>query len=285
MKLQNTGMKFSLMFLGCLLWHISLQAQYYYSDILGGKDIQTQISTLIQYKVNKVSVTAFDAGNEEIEDFILYQQINRDKKTLTTYSKSNLSDASILETGYNEQHLPIYVLDSSEGASTRTSYQYDAMGRVKVLESVSIQSEQQENVVSEKRIYTYNTNGVPETMLRIKGNRDTMQVNFIATDNGLPGEEQWIRAGKKVETWYYYYDEQNRLTDIVRFSAAAKKMLPDYLFGYDETGNISSRISVQPDTGDFRIWLYSYDSRGLKKEGIVKNRSRQPEGKMVYTYQ
>lgn len=285
MKLQNTVMKFSLLFLGIALLHFSLSAQYYYSDILTGKDIQSHFSNLEKHKLKKVTITAYDAGNEVIDDFILYQEIDRNKRTLTTYSKSNLSDASILETGFNEAHLPIYVLDSSEGASTRTFYQYDAFGRVKILESVSMQSEQQENVVSEKRIYTYNAGGVPETMFRIKGNTDTMQVNFVATENGLPGEEHWIKSGKKIETWFYYYDDQNRLTDIVRYNAAAKKMLPDYLFGYNETGQLSSRVSVQPGTGDFRIWQYTYDNRGLKKEEIVKNRSRQTEGKMVYAYQ
>ena len=88
----------------------------------------------------------------------------------------------------------------------------------------------------------------------------------------------------KMETWFYYYDEGNRLTDIVRYNAAAKKMLPDYLFGYDGQSNLSSKVTVQPGTGQFRIWQYKYNEGGLKTEETVLNRQRQPEGRLVYFY-
>jgi YD repeat-containing protein len=285
MKMQNTGLKISLMFLGIVLLKFYATAQYYYSDILSSVDIQSNFSGLTKHKIKKVTVSAYDANNEKIEEFILYQDVKADKNQLTTYSKSNLSDASILETFYNDKHFPIQLIDSSEGASTRTYYGYDGLGRLIQLESNSIQQEQAENRVTEKRIYFYDNGSMPDSMHRIKGNRDTMRVLFLATENGLPGEEQWFKDGKKIETWFYYYDENNRLTDIVRYNMAAKKMLPDYLFGYDDQGNLSSKITVQPGTGAFRIWQYQYDVRGLKKEEQVKNRERQTEGKLVYTYQ
>jgi len=285
MKMQNTGLKFSLMILGIVVLHFYSPAQYYFTDILSGADIQSHFSGLAKHKIKKITVNAYDANNEVVDDFILYQEVNANKKQLTTYSKTNLSDASILETLYNDKYFPLQVIDSSEGASTRTYYQYDSKGRLIQLASNSIQQEQAENKVTEKRIYYYSNTLTPDSMHRIKGSRDTMIVKFIPSENGLPGEEQWFKEGKKTETWYYYYDENNRLTDIVRFNAAARKMLPDYLFGYDEQGNMSSRITVQPGTGAFRIWQYQYDARGLKKEEQVRNRNRLVEGRMVYTYQ
>jgi hypothetical protein len=285
MKMQNTVLKISLMFLGIVLLQYYTHAQYFHTDILSSLDIQSNFLGLSKNKIKKVTVQAYDANNEMIEDFILYQDVKADKKQLTTYSKSNLSDASILETFYNDNHFPIQLFDSSEGASTRTSFRYDRAGRLIELESNSVQMEQAENQVTEKRIYFYGNVPMPDSMYRIKGNRDTMRVLFLTSENGLPGEEQWFKDGKKIETWFYYYDENNRLTDIVRYNQAAKKMLPDYLFGYDANGNLSSKITVQPGTGAFRIWQYQYDGRGLKKEEQVKNKERQTEGRLVYTYQ
>jgi YD repeat-containing protein len=278
-------MKIYLFVIGILLMHLQTRAQYYYNDILNAQTNKTNFERLQQHRIKKVTVKALETDGTEIEDFLLNQEIDMNKKTFTTYSKTNLSDASILETKFNENNMPASVLDSTDGGSTRTQYNYDARGRLISMHSRSVQSEQKENVVTETREYTYDEKDIPVQMLRIKEKVDTMLVKFIPAENGLPGEEEWWKAGKKIETWFYYYDEDNRLTDIVRYNLAAKKMLPDYLFGYDENDNLTSKVTVQAVTGAFRIWQYKYDTRGLKVEETVLNRQRQPEGKLVYSYQ
>jgi YD repeat-containing protein len=278
-------MKINLFIFGIILFHLQAHAQYYFNDLLNTQTNKKHFEKLQQYQIKKVTVKALEADGSEIEDFLASQEIDIKKKNLVTYSKTNISDGSILETSFNEFNMPVSVLDSSEGASSRTTYKYDEKGRLTTMESISVQAEQYENIVNEIRLYEYAENNVPIQMLRIKGKSDTMYVKFIATENGMPGEEEWWKAGKKIETWFYYYDSDNRLTDIVRFNNAAKKMLPDYLFGYDENNNLTSRITVQPVTGSFRIWQFRYDARGLKIEETVMNRQRQPEGKLVFTYQ
>jgi hypothetical protein len=278
-------MKISQLIIWSLLLYYPATAQYYYNDILLSGENQIHFSRLIKNKIKQVSVKALEEDGTPIEDFYLDQKIDLSKRTLTTYSKTNFSDASILETQFNEAKMPVSVLDSADGASTITHYSYDESGRISTLQSTSVQPEQKENVVTELRSYSYNAMGMPYQMLRIKGGADTMVVKFSMAENGLPGEESWYKSGKKIETWYYYYDENKHLTDIVRYNAVAKKMLPDYLFGYDESNNMSSKVSVQPVTGQFRIWQYKYDARGLKTEEMVMNRQRKPEGKLVYTYE
>ncbi len=284
MKMQITAIKVSLILFCFTLCGLSTKAQYYYNDLMGTEANKKNFSLLQKEKIKKITVKAYDAEGEEIDDFVLYQEVNPKKRTLTTFSKTNLTDASILETTYAFTGLPETALDSSECASTRTFYQYDSNGRLTYMFSRAIQSEQSENIVSEERIYTYNQNNTLSTMIRIKGNSDTMLVTLIPDEHGLPAEEHWKKDGKKIETWYYYYDAQNRLTDIVRYNDAAKKLLPDYLFSYDEPGNLTTKVTVIPGTGAFRIWQYRYDERGLKIQESVMNKQRKSEGKLVYTY-
>jgi hypothetical protein len=282
--MQNKGMQISPLIIFFFLLYLPAKAQYFYNDIIVTKENKVHFENLVKSKVKKVTVKAYQNDGEEIEDFILRQDIDTKNGTITTYSKTTFSDASILKTTFNNKRMPALVLDSAEGASTTTHYIYDEDGRIFSMESSSVQSEQNENLVTEVRKYFYNSKGMPEKMLRIKGSTDTMTVIFTPAENGLPGEEAWFKAGEKMETWFYYYDEGNRLTDIVRYNAAAKKMLPDYLFGYDGQSNLSSKVTVQPGTGQFRIWQYKYNEGGLKTEETVLNRQRQPEGRLVYFY-
>lgn len=270
-----------------LLLSCSLQAsaQYYYNDIFVAQDNQKNISKLVRYKISNITIKALDPDGSEAINFYLNQKVDVAGKTITTFSKSVFSDASILETRFNTAFQPVSVLDSSDGASTRTSYNYDAAGLLQTMQSTSVQIEQKENVANELRQYRYSKKGIPVEMIRTKDGRDTIRVTFMPSENDLPGEEQWYKDGKKIETWYYYYDEQNNLTDIVRYNSAADKMLPDYLFGFDAQGNMTSKVTVQPVTGAFRIWQYIYNTRGLKTQEIALNKDRKEEGKLVYTYE
>lgn len=264
---------------------VNASAQYYYNDIFIAQDNQKTFSKLARYKISNITIKALDPDGSEAINFYLNQKVDLTEKKITTFSKSVFSDASILETRFNKAFQPVSVLDSSDGASTRTLYVYDDAGLLQTMQSTSVQIEQKENVANELRRYRYNEKGIPVEMIRTKDGRDTISVTFVASENGLPGEENWYKDGKKIETWYYYYDEQNNLTDIVRYNAAAGKMLPDYMFGYDASGNMTSKVTVQPVTGAFRIWQYTYNTRGLKTQEIALNKDRKEEGKLVYNYE
>jgi len=262
-----------------------LQAQYYFNDIVSLKSNENYFEKLMAQQIRLVSVKAYETDNTEASDFYLKQEVNPLKKTLTTSSKSSSSDASILETTFDAQGRIQQVFDSSQGGSNYINYRYNASNQLVEMKSRALEQAQQQNIVNERREYFYNEKGMPEKMIRINGSKDTMVVEFIASQNQQPGEEQWWKNGMKIETWFYYYDDANRLTDIVRYNQAVKKMLPDYLFGYDDEGMLTSKIAVQPVTGSFRIWQYQYNVQGLKIKETVMNKERQPEGKLLYTYQ
>ncbi len=271
----------SLLFISCPFLH----AQYYFNDIVSLKNNESYFEKLMANNIRVVTVKAYETDNSEATDFFLKQEINPVKRTLTTFSKSSFSDASILETTFDAQGRIEQVFDSSQGGSSYINYRYNTKNQLVEMQSRAIEIAQKQNVVNERREYIYNEKGIPVKMLRINAGKDTMVVEFIPSENQLPGEEQWWKNGMNVETWYYYYDEAKHLTDIVRFNPVVKQMLPDYLFGYDESGDLTSKVAVQPVTGSFRIWQYQYDERGLKTKETVLNKQRQPEGKLLYTYQ
>lgn len=276
--------KYSFYFL-LLCCSVNVSAQYYYNDIFVAQDNQKTFSKLAQYKISNITIKALDPDGSDAINFYLNQKVDLAERKITTFSKSVFSDASILETLFNKAFQPVSVFDSSDAASTRTLYNYDDSGLLQSMQSTSVQIEQRQNVANELRQYRYNDKGIPVEMIRTKDGQDTISVMLKPSENGLPGEEQWYKDGKKIETWYYYYDEQNNLTDIVRYNSAAGKMLPDYMFGYDANGNMTSKVTVQPVTGAFRIWQYTYNSRGLKTQEIALNKDRKEEGKLLYTYE
>jgi hypothetical protein len=259
-------------------------AQYYYNDLLNLQETNQLLQTLLKYKIKQVEVNAFEPDGTAVRDFVLRQQINQNAGTMVTFSKSSFSDASILTTRFNKEGVVLEVVDSSDGGTTKTTYQYNN-GMLTELTSSAQQEAQAKNQHRETRTYTYNEQGIPTTMVKVTNGKESLKVSFVAETNGQIATEVWYKGTEKVETWYYYYDEKGHLTDIVRYNKKAQRMLPDYLFGYNEDGKLSSKITVQPVTGSFRIWQYTYNNLGLKAVESILNKNQKLEGRLEYNYQ
>ena len=74
----------------------------------------------------------------------------------------------------------------------------------------------------------------PTGMLKIVNNTDTTYVRFVPDEKGNIGEEHATRAGEALPVIYYYYDDSNRLTDIVRYNLKAQRLLPDNIFNMEK---------------------------------------------------
>ena len=75
-----------------------------------------------------------------------------------------------------------------------------------------------------------------------------------------------------------------QVTDIVRFNLKAQRMLPDYVFEYDDAGKIISAIQVPQGSADYLIWNYFYNSAGLKIKELCFNKQKQLQGTIEYQY-
>ena len=121
-------------------------------------------------------------------------------------------------------------------------------------------------------------------MVKIKNDLDTTYISFVPDEKGNPGEEKSIHKGQPQPTVYYYFDDQNRLTDIVRYNQRAKKLLPDYIFEYDAQGRLATMLVTMEGSNDYQKWHYSYNDKGLKSKDDCYSKTRVLIGRMEYRY-
>jgi len=122
-------------------------------------------------------------------------------------------------------------------------------------------------------------------MLYIKdGTTDTIVVKLAADEKGnILEEEQWLKNTSKGKT-YYYYDSTNHLTDIVRYNIRLNKLMPDYMFEYNDAGQLTKAINVQPGNSDYITWLYNYNEKGLRANERCYNKQKRLVGRIEYQY-
>ncbi len=276
-------MKTIILSLFSILFFASAQAQYYYKDIL----LPTQTADQLQrYKTNRiraVKATSAETGREPADGMQVDQSFNNNYSEVVTISKSPQMEGTTLVTYYNSDGLIGKTVDTTDGASSTTLYTYDASKRLTALVNNSASTGQATE--KEEHLWSYTTAGQPLSMLKIRNGTDTTYISFVIDDKGNVTEEKSTRKGKEQLPYYYYYDDQNRLTDIVHYNPIAKRLLPDYIFEYDQAGKLRSMLVVPPGGTDYQRWMYNYDERGLKTRETVYNKNRQAMGIVEYRYE
>ena len=265
-----------------LLSYVSLNAQYYYRDII----LPAKNSELWEaYKINgikKVTLVSQEADGSQTEGFSGEQIISKDYSTIITNTGTLNGGQSILETMYSSEGKITKTVDSSEGYRTQTSYQYDESGKLASQESQTyIEGKAGE---LEKRQWFYDEKGKPVKMIRTKNGTDETVITFVQDEQGNVGEENSSRGGNPLPSVYYYYDNVNRLTDIVRYSRQAKRLLPDYMFEYDLKGKLTSMIVVPEGSDQYQRWVYEYEANNLKKSETCFDKRKKLLGRIEYTY-
>jgi hypothetical protein len=92
--------------------------------------------------------------------------------------------------------------------------------------------------------------------------------------------EKDTRNGRK---YFYYYDDKNRLTDIVHTNEFKEKLLPDYLFEYNASGQLVQMTSTEEGGSYYYIWKYSYEN-GLRSKEKLYSKERKLMGSISYEY-
>jgi hypothetical protein len=132
--------------------------------------------------------------------------------------------------------------------------------------------------------YFYKPDGSPDYAYIIRNQSDTVQVNFTTDNQKLVLEETWTRRKKEIEKYYYYYNDKQQLTDIVRFNSKSNKLLPDFVYTYNEAGNIIQMIQVPRTGNNYITWKYIYNEKGLKTTENCFNKEKQLLGTVVFSY-
>lgn len=270
-----------LQFLTCLLLALSANAQYYFNDIISVKQGNEQYKILRAQKIANIKAISYEPDNTITEGFSVTQEISRDGKKLTITTSTNNQTSTTV----NSYDLGILkrTQSNNRNISSKTDYNYDAQGRIsKVL--LSTIDTFMNSTIAEVHEWSYDEYGTPNGMLRIKNNTDTLVVQLIKDDQQNIGEEVWRKNGRVVERYYYYYNNSRLITDIVRYNNKMKKLLPDYIYEYNASNQLSQMTQFSLGSNNYFVWRYKYNEKGLKSEEICSDKSKLTVGRIEYQY-
>lgn len=256
--------------------------QYYYNDIVATQLSRQQYISLKNNNIKTVTAVSYESDNEITSDFKLQQQITPGAKSITIYTSHPSSGDDVSTTYYDNDKL-VKTVDSSGNVVTTITYQYNANGS---LDNILTQTHDgfMNSHSEELHQWVYN-NGQPLYMLRIKDKTDTTNIEFSYDEQGNVAQENWKKKGRIAESYYYYYNTNKQLTDIVRYNNKAKKMLPDFLYEYDAEGRIIQMTQVPAGSNDYMVWKYVYNNKGLKQNELLFTKQNKLVGKIEYQYQ
>ena len=266
----------------CLLISIGARAQYYYKDITGPIQTMEKAAKLKSQKIHTVSVMSYEPDGEPTEDFNGSQSISADYSRITTSFKTPLSGDSHLTTYFDKNGRLIKSIDTADGSYSESEYVYNQNGMLTKISNVSTSAGNKSE--KEDHLWFYNAAGKPERMLRIKNDADTTYVTFVLDERGNVAEENSVRRNVSLPAYYYYYDDHNRLTDIVSYNVKAKRLLPLYIFEYNTDNQLLSMLVVPEGTDDYQKWIYEYNDGGMKVKETCINKRKQVLGHIRYQY-
>jgi hypothetical protein len=241
---------------------ISSFGQFYYNDIADAKIISERMKTYLAQKVKTITATGYDARNVKTTDFNEWQDIDPLKKILKVTSR-NGQQVTRQSYQFDDQLKLIGIVDSSTDIKSTTVYSYDGKGNIVSIKTTTNDSLKDFSETIEHS-YINNAAGKPEKLWRITNGTDSMEYRFTIDDKGNVIDEHLYRRDVPFDPIYYYYDDKNRLTDVVRYDKKLKKLMPDMLFEYDDSNRVIQKMNVMSSNRpDYIIWRYIFNEKGL----------------------
>lgn len=249
-------------------------AQSYYKDIVINKQLIAEIALLKEQKIRTVKVKSFDREEEPSIGFFCEKKIKRDYSQFETITQSYATPTSTLTTYFDKKGQLVQSVDSTDISVGFTNYAYDGNGNLTSLESGSRSSDEDYTVdATETHLYYYNDKNQPVKLIKLKNNKDSVVVNFVLDEKGNVIEEKDTRTN---QSYYYYYDTKNRLTDVVYFNTSLRKLLPVMMFEYNGLNQVTQMMTAEEGSVFYYTWRYTYEN-GLKiREKCYYNKKGDP---------
>ena len=266
------------------LFFYQANAQYYYKDLVATADLARIMRTYVANNVQKVTAVGITPEGGPSSDFSEVHEVISNGTQLKITSRINKTVSS-LRYIFNDRGLLIGTVDSSAGVKSTSTYTYDPNGKIISISNTAIDADSAGNF-SQTEIHQYlYKDGRLEKMWRVINKVDSLEVRFVLDENGNVIEEKNFRRGIGADPIYYYYDDKNRLTDIVRFNYKANRLLPDYLFEYDENDRVIQKITTTSNLNlGYLTWRYLFNEKGLKTKEALFNKDKQLQGRIDYSY-
>ena len=271
-------------FLLLLLFFVDANSQYYYKDLVAAADITRLMKTYTANNIKKVTARGITPEGGAASDFTEVGEINTNGTSLRITTTNN-KIVSTLTFNFNDRGLLTSSVDSTVAVKSTSTYTYDGNGKITSI-SNSANDADSSGDFSQTEVHQYiYKDGKLDKMWRIINKKDSLEVRFVIDGNGNVLEERNFRRGVLADPIYYYYDDRNRLTDIVRFNYKANRLLPDYLFEYDDNDRVIQKITTTSGKNiGYLTWRYLFDEKGLKTKEALFNKDKQLQGRIDYSY-
>lgn len=266
-----------------LLISSTVFCQHYYNDIVDSRELGQRMKTYITGKVRTITAAGFDDRGMKSKDYNEWQEIDAANNILKIATR-NGQQVNRNTYRFDKQYRLLSITDSSRDIRSTTKYNYDNNGNI-ISVITSTKDSLSDFSQSTAHYYQYNQNGKPVKLWRVINNADSTEFRFNTDEKGNVADEQLYRRGVALDLIYYYYDDSNRLTDIVRYDKRTKKLLPVSLFEYDTENRIIQKMSVlSTSRPDYIIWRYIFNENGLKTKEALFNKQKELTGRIEYAY-
>lgn len=273
------------LFFGCLglLFTQASVGQYYYKDLITAQQSAKERQQLENQEIRKVIVHSFEADQQPSKGFFCEKEISRDHRKHTTYIKSAETGKSIQVALYDAAGRLVSNSDSAENNVNRSTFVYNSKGLLEAIHSYNrANDEDYDDMLRESHFYEYNEQQKPIRMWRVRNNKDSLEVQFVVDEQGRVTEEIEFKVGGL--HYYYYYDTKGRLTDITKYNVVRERMMPDFVFEYNSSGQVTQMTTVDEGvTNQYWVWKYTYND-GLKIIEKCYDRGRTLVGYVEYEY-
>ena len=265
-----------------LLFYFAANSQYYYKDIVAAADITRLMKTYTANNIQKISAKGITPEGSPSSEFSEVGEVNGSTLKVTT---NNNKAISTLKFNFNDQGQLINSVDSAINIKSLSTYTYDANGKIISISNAATDADSSGDF-SQTEVHQYiYKDGKLDRMWRIINKKDSLEVRFGTDEHGNVIEERNFRRGVLADPIYYYYDDRNRLTDIVRFNYKANRLLPDFLFEYDDNDRVIQKITTTSGNNlGYLTWRYLFDEKGLKTKEALFNKDKQLQGRIDYSY-
>lgn len=266
-----------------LLLATSSQAQFYYNDVRNMKLLADRAKILFTEKVRTITATGIDPRGSRSTDYTEIQEVDPQQRRLKVSTRNGMDVTRVFYL-FDEQSRPLSITDSAAGFKSVTTYRYNPAGDLTNV-IISVNDSLNGFTSTDDHQYFYDSNGKPEKLLKVVNTSDTTEYRFTTDEKGNVASEQLFRRNTGFDQVYYYYDDNGRLTDVVRYDKKTKKLLPDFMFEYDDKNRVIQQIStLSASSRNYLIWRYAYNEKGLKTKEALFNKQKEPTGRIEYTY-
>jgi hypothetical protein len=247
------------------------KSQYFYKDILTNKQLSSELGIYKQEKIKEIGVTSLENDGMPSEGFFCKKEISKDYTQIEIVTQTATSYKTILTSTFSKQGLLLRTNDSSEVSVTNSSYTYSVDNKIVTIsaETHFAQDDYEDNNFEDHH-YSFDKEGNLSNLIVVKNKKDTLHYIFSLDENKNVTIEKNIETG---DLYYYYYDNKNRLTDIVHKYKNQKKVTTDYIFQYNQANQLAQMKVAEEEGAYYFVWKYNYDGnlrsteRCYSKEG------------------